>query len=655
MNLITVIPLTRSKVASELTYFTGSEVPVGAIVSVPLRSKSIHAIVIKSVNAEDLKIDIKNAPFEIRKLGKVKATVFFPASFIEACAAVAEFYATTIGAVIYSVVADALLENAAKLHPPLPKQSSFSMETGLKEGLPKTRLDSERVFAVQGDDADRVSSWRSLIRQEFARRRSIAIYLPTVEDCTNMFAQLEKGIEGYIFTLHGGMTKKQIADVWSTVADTNHPIVVIATGSFSVLPRGDIETVIIERENGRGWISQKSPYLDIRFALEAISRRCRQTVFLADSMLRTETLQRVDTEEVDPGSPFKWRSISDARDILIDMKKGQTLTSGDMLPGLATEKRHKIISSDLEKMIATNREENTHLFIYTVRRGAASMTVCEDCETVVSCRNCSAPVVLHTSSVSVKNFFMCHKCGERRSAEEVCVKCGGWRLTPLGIGIDRVAEVLETRFPDIETFKVDADATKTPKHIHETMQKFRAKPGGVLLGTELALLHIKEKVDHVAVASLDTLFALPDFRIQEKIMYMLIRLRSLARRSILVQTRKPEEKVFEYGLKGNLSDFYRGTLSERRQFRYPPFTILIKLTIEGKKDAIATQMAKAQEILQPYEIEVFPAFTSTVRGNSVIHGLLNVEKHAWPDPDLIYRLRSLPPGVFIKVNPETLL
>ena len=250
---------------------------------------------------------------------------------------------------------------------------------------------------------------------------------------------------------------------------------------------------------------------------------------------------------------------------------------------------------------------------------------------------------------------MCHKCGERRSAEEMCVVCGGWRLTPLGIGIDRVAEEFRTRFPEIDIFQIDADSTKTVKQISETLQRFKNKPGSVLLGTESALLHLSDKVDHVAVASLDSLFALPDFRIQEKILYLLIRLRAAATRSILVQTRKPEEKVFEYGLKGNLSDFYRATLEERKKFKYPPFSILIKLTIEGKKDKIAETMAKTQEGLMPYEIDVFPAFTATVKGNSIIHGLLNVETHSWPDPILIAKLRSLPPNVLIKVNPETLL
>lgn len=435
-----------------------------------------------------------------------------------------------------------------------------------------------------------------------------------------------------------------MSDLWQKIAKTEHPLVIIATNTFSLLPRSDIEIAIIERENGRGWISQRAPYVDGRHALETIIRRHKQTLYLADSIVRIETLHRLDNHEISEASPFKWRSISSAKDTLVDMKQYKS-----------SERNFRIISPELEALIQTNRDENTHLFILATRRGLSSSTVCDDCETIVTCKNCSAPVVLHTSKESGKNFFMCHKCGERRSTEEVCVNCGSWRLTPLGIGIDRVAEELKTKFPGVDVAQIDADTTKTEADIAKALQFFYSKPGTILLGTETALLHLRESIEHVAVVSLDSLLALPDFRIQEKIMYILVRMRNLAIRNMLVQTRKPEEKVFEYALKGNLSDFYRGTLEERRQFKYPPFAILIKITLEGDKKKIAEEMGVVQAQLQPHEIDIFPAFTSTVRGKSVIHGLIKIDRTYWPDHTLIAKLRALPPSVKIKVQAESLL
>ncbi len=648
MNIITVIPLTRSKMVSELSYFTASTVPKGAIVSVPLRSSTINAIVIDVKPVSDMKSAIKDATYALKKLGKVKATAFFPASFMDSCKSLADYYATNISIVIDKLMSTTLIENAHRITPPC---------------IPTTTTSQNETFAVQGDDIDRISSWRSLIRQEFARKKSLVIYVPTIEDVRNMYRMLEKGIEGYIFKLHSGLSEKDILSTWESIATINHPLVIIATGSYALMPRSDIDTVIIEYENGKGWITQRAPYLDVRHALETISQKHKQTIHIADRLLRVETLKRLDNHELTEGTPFKWRSITTAKETLIDMrnkKLDSTIQEIEHSKKEDVEERKapvkfRILSSELELLINKNLQDNSHLFIYTVRRGMSPMTVCSDCETIVSCKNCSAPVVLHTSKESGKNFFMCHKCGERRSAMETCTHCASWRLTPLGIGIDRVAEEIKKQFPMVDVFKIDGDTVKTDKQIHATIDKFKAKPGSILLGTEMALLYLPEKIEYVALVSIDSLFALPDFRIQEKIMYTLIRLRAAADRSFLVQTRRPLEKIFEYGMKGNLSDFYRTTLDERMQFSYPPYSLLIKLTIEGKKEAIANDMVAFVKLLEPHDIDVFPAFTSTIKGKSVIHGLLKISPRAWPDPELVAKLRSLPSHVSIKVNPESLL
>jgi len=657
MNLITVIPLTRQKVAATLSYFTSSEVPIGAIVTVPLRSKTISAIVSDSRPVADVKADVKSAPFEIRKLGAVKAIAFFPPSFIEACRTLALHYATNTGAIIDALIPDILLENAHKISPPGNSEKRSIPDKNSAKSIPN------EIHAVQGDDADRMSTWRSLIRQEFARKKSIVFHTPTIEEAKNLYKMLEKGIEGYIFILHNKLAKKDIIETWESIAKTEHAVAIITAGIFPLLPRNDISSVVIERENSRGWISPKSPYADLRKAFEIINMRLPdRTIYLADCLLRTETLSRLDRHEISQGSPFKWRSISTAEDSLIDMVPSRSSSSTDSRSmiqdardGAEPIKGFRILSPELEDLIIKNQEDNSHLFIYAVRRGLATMTVCNDCETIVSCAQCSAPVVLHASKDNGRNFFMCHVCGSRRSADEVCKKCGGWRLTPLGIGLDRIEQEIRAKYPNIDIFKIDADITKTDRQISSTLDKFRAKPGSILLGTEIASLHLHETVDHCAVVSLDSLFALPDFRIPEKIMYTLIRLRTLASRSIIVQTRRMNEKVFSYALKGNLSDFHRETISERRRFGYPPFMTLIKISIEGKKENISETMAGIQKMIEPYEVDIFPAFTGTTRGNSIIHGLIKVAPESWPNIDLVSKLQSLPPNVSVKVDPESLL
>jgi Trm5-related predicted tRNA methylase len=78
MNVITVIPLSRSKIGEELVYFTSQKITLGSIITVPLRKKTIYAIVSKIEEGRDIKSQIKNASFELKKIENIQSTYFFP-------------------------------------------------------------------------------------------------------------------------------------------------------------------------------------------------------------------------------------------------------------------------------------------------------------------------------------------------------------------------------------------------------------------------------------------------------------------------------------------------------------------------------------------------------------------------------------------------
>ncbi len=627
MYIIEVIPISRSIGTDTLSYFTSIEVPIGAIVDVPLRSKIVHGIVISIKKAEEMKSEIKNANFKLKKLEKVKSTQFFTKPFMDMVGDIANHYATSIGSVLDILVPDYILNSISKLK----NDTNISATKGVKE-----------KYAVQGDDEERYGTWKSLIRQEFARKKSIMIITPTIEDAEHCFELLEKGIEGYAFLLHGSLTKKVILETWNKISKESHPVVIIATGGFLSLSRDDIETIVVERESSKNYKVPRRPFLDIRQVVETYTERRGIKLFYADNFLRIETLYRESEGEIVQASPFKFRSLSTASDTLVDMKKYKT-----------PQASFKILSDEVEKLILQTKEESERMIILATRRGMSPSTVCGDCQNIVTCNNCSSPVVLHKTND--KSFFMCHRCGERRSTEEYCKVCNSWKLGVVGIGIDLVVQKIKDKFPDIIVFQLDSDTAKSEKEAKAIIQKFKSQPGSILIGTEMMLQYQHDKVENSAIISLDSLFSLPDFRIQEKILYMLIRIRTLTTRNFIAQTRKPDEKVFEYGLKGNMSDFYRGSIDERKKFNYPPFTQLIKITLEGKKDTIVKEMENIQNTLDPYEVEVFPAFTHTVRGNYVLHGLLRLNRNSWPHSDLIYKLRTISPSATVKVDPDTLL
>ena len=214
---------------------------------------------------------------------------------------------------------------------------------------------------------------------------------------------------------------------------------------------------------------------------------------------------------------------------------------------------------------------------------------------------------------------------------------------------------LRRKIPALKIFRVDKDKTSTPKRALAEVQNFYASPGSVLLGTEMALPYLDKKIENTAVASLDSLFSLPDFRIHERILHLLLQIRNLTGSSLLVQTRVPREKILEYALKGNLADFYREEIKARETFRYPPFTTLIKISLSGSRGPVSREMMKLSEFFKPFETEIFPAFIEESRGAFTMHALLRLPRGQWVDETLLQKILSLPPQFRVVVDPESLL
>ena len=67
MKILEVIPIARGINSDTLSYFSGTDVTVGSIVSVPLRKKNIPALVIGLKDAEESKTEIRKSSFFTKK------------------------------------------------------------------------------------------------------------------------------------------------------------------------------------------------------------------------------------------------------------------------------------------------------------------------------------------------------------------------------------------------------------------------------------------------------------------------------------------------------------------------------------------------------------------------------------------------------------
>lgn len=655
MYVITVIPIKKGFGSEYLTYFSTQDIPLGYIVSIPIRSKIVDAIVVYTNDAQSVKSDLKNAQFQLKKIIKIKGPSPFTQSFFEACKKMRNYTISNTGVIIKSLLPSIFLENISKL-----KIKSEKNENDSEIGTSTGNIKHEKVI-FQSLINDRISWYRTLIRESFAKKESVFICVPTIYDIELFENELKKGIEQYVFSFHGNMSKKDSIEKYNLVINEDHPILIIGTGMFLSIPRKDIKTIILEHESSESYKQISKPYLDIRSFVEILSSVNKIKLIFGDTLIRPDTLYRHETNELGEITSPIFRLPTADKQIVIDMKE-EVNNKG--------RKIFTILSEKTKQMIEYALKNNESVFLFSVRKGLAPITTCSDCGNVLLCPSCSTPMVLYGSKqitatkTTTARIFMCNKCGKKEITETRCNSCLSWNLTPLGIGTDRVYEEVKKLFPNSNIIQIDKESTPSDKEAKQSIEKFIKNPGSILIGTEMAFSYIENPVKHSAIISLDGLLSIPSFNITQKILHIIEKLNYLTSHNLIIQTRNPDNQILEHILSGNVLPLYREDLKERKIYGYPPFKKLIKITFSGTANETEKARSFLNNILQNYDPQIFSAFIGKIKGQYITNTIIKIDPNFWPllsneknplDKNLYEKLSKLPPSFSINVDPEDLL
>jgi len=651
MYIVTVIPIQKGFQKENLTYFSPEEIVLGSIVSIPIRSKTVDAIVINVENARDLKFDLKKADFQLKKIISVKGVSPFSPLFFNACEKMKDYTVSNTGTIIKALLPSIFLENLKDLKKIKIKDNEENEIKNVKQ--------EKLIF--QALTPDRMSWYRTLIREAFAKKESVFICVPTHYDTEQFKNELTKGISQYVFSFHGNLNKKTLINSYNSCVNEPHPILIIGTGMFLSIPRDDIKTIIVEHESSPAYKQYARPFIDIRTFTEILSSLNKTKLIFGDSLLRPDTLYRHDEGELGEVASPLFRLPQAERQLVVDMKEE------------VDEKNSKaftILGESTKKMINYAIEHNESVLLFSVRKGLAGVTVCHDCGHTLLCPACSTPIVLYGSKqrnatkIVNSRIFMCNKCGRKETTETRCGECQSWNLTPLGIGTDRVYEEIRKLYPNTKVIQMDKETITGDKEAKEAMIEFNKNPGSILIGTEMIFSYLNTEVIHSAIISLDGLLSIPSFNITQKILHIVEKLHEITKRNLIIQTRIPENPILEHILNGNVLPLYREDLKERKQFGYPPYKRLIKITFTGT--AIDTEKARnfIDKFLGGYEPQIFSAFIAKIKGQYITNTIIKIDPSLWPLPiddkttinsHLSESLYRLSPSFSINVDPEDLL
>ncbi|MEX2052260.1 MAG: hypothetical protein WD991_01005 [Candidatus Paceibacterota bacterium] len=651
MKIVTVIPLQKGPIGGDLTYFTSKEIDIGSIVTIPIRSKQALGFVISVEEATQAKSGVKEMNFNLKKIIDIKKNSFFIPTFFSSAIETGKYFASSSNYALGTLI-PTILRNE---YDQISKWKAIEKNKNIKEN---DRLRPEKLL-LQMPPEERMGIYKTLIRENFALKKSIFIVLPTEHDIKILKKALSKGVEQFIFDIHGGLNAKKTLETLEKIITTGHPILILGTAPFLSVPRRDLGVIILERENSNSYKMISKPYIDLRVFVELFASKSGIKFILSDTLLRFETIARTDLDHFVPMHTLNFRlDFEDKMKIVSSSKKANDRTGG----------KFQVLQEESADEIKNAIKHDKNVFVFALRKGLATQTICKDCSHVVACPKCSAPVVLYLSESGKKRMLVCNKCRTEMKEDTLCQSCGSWNLLPLGIGTETVFEYLKQMFSakdKVKIFRMDKESIKTAKQAKKLLEEFEESKGVILVGTEMAVYYLENPVDLSVVAAFDSFWSIPNYKMSEKVVQLLIAIAGKTKEELIIQTKNEKDPALLALTRGNLLNFIREELVDRKNLSYPPYKRFIKITFHGDK----TETLRAKDFLMNhfggYNPEIFSGFISKQKGRYVTNALIKVDPKNWSYPELsahssldqglLAKLLALPPLFEIFVDPEDLL
>lgn len=630
MFVIEVAPLSKGGGLDRLSYYSASDLPVGALVTIPLRKSETTGIVLASNPVSMAKTAIRAATFSLRRLPEQSDPRQLSPHLLKTTKTLYDEVPAGFGPILFSLL------------PPEVRDGEEPYPTGPES---KAARESSIVSLLYATEEERLRTYKSKVREAFAHRGSVLFVAPTVAAAHKAAEVLIGGIEDRSIIFTPRQTKKSRRKAYEAFADLSSSKLIIVTPSHAFLDRHDITDVIIENSRSGYYRSRVRPYIDHKRAIIAHANHASRSVLLGDLVHATEDEYRRRQE---------WYETEGELQNRIAFPSAFRVVVGKDKPSAETP--FQLFSPALKKAIKRTLGAKQNVFLYSARRGLAPVVACGDCGHIFRDPDSGTPYSLFRTfkDGEEKRWFLSTTSGRRVRAADTCPRCGSWRLRERGIGIQHIYDELIKEFKDEKILIFDHDTASTPSKATSIMADFEDSRGAILLGTSMALPYIEKPVGLSAITSLEAVRSIPTWRTDEECFALLMRLRELSLDEVIVQTRTEPDDLLDMVKTGQVVNFYNEELHLRQQLSYPPYSKLVHLTFSGAAESLKHFEADLAETLAPYKWHFYSAPDSTEE-RTTRYGLLRVPEENWPDRKLMDILRTLPPSVRIEIDPARIV
>lgn len=598
-----IIPLRfRDSVTYSVPQELEDRIVPGSIVKVTVVGRSYTAVVLK----------VKEEPgFDPGKIKPVKEIVNFPPvteSNMEFLRQVASYYMCSLGetfrfAAPSTVKALKRNNGSTRAEEPanggkdtfpdhvaaLPVLSNAQEEAA---GLIRDRFTEGRNVLLHGvTGSGKTEIYITLAAECLRKGRSVLYLVPEIALSRQIQNRLNTCFGDSLLVYHSKQTASHKREVYARIAENSSPIILLGLRSALFLPFRNLGLIIVDEEHDPSYKqTDQAPRYHGRDTALMLGRIHRCPVILGSATPSFESLYNVSTGKLSRITlPYRYFGCSENTVTIVDMIR---------------EKRKNAVkgpfSLTLLKAITSRLERGEQTLIFRSRRAYATAMECTECGAIIKCPGCNIPMSYH----KFDNSLRCHFCGYTTQAPELCPECGKGQMKLIGDGTEKIEEELHGFFPQARIERFDADTTKDKKNETRILKQFSEGKIDILVGTQMISKGFDfSRLTLTAVLKAEALTSLFDFRADERALQLLLQLMGRAGRrdvpgEIIIQTNQSGHPVYRMLLNPEKEDVKK-MMDERREFGYPPFTRIIRLTVKSPdREKLHGLAAKVSEALQ---------------------------------------------------------
>jgi len=460
--------------------------------------------------------------------------------------------------------------------PPLNADQRVALEALTRPGAKGTFL----LFGVTGSGKTEV--FLGAAQATLDRGKQVLVLVPEIGLTPQLVGRFRARFGQGVAVLHSGLTGGQRLAQWRRIR-AGEASVAVGARSALFAPFRDLGLIVVDEEHDDSYKQDDSVPYSARDLAVLLGTKRSCPVVLASATPSLESYHNAHT-----GRYHLLRLPNRATARAVPEIELVDLTEVEVADGQARPLLAPVV---VEALRQTFDRGGQAIVLYN-RRGYATMVQCVSCGGTYECPNCGITMTLHKGAWRMA----CHYCGLKRPYSDECPVCHDHALEEAGKGTERIEEVLRALFPDVALARMDADTTKARGAHERILSAFREGRTQLLVGTQIvAKGHDFPDVHTAVVVSADRGFRIPDFRAAERTYALLVQMAGRAGRGehpgrVLVQTYKPDHYVLS-----NLRDverFYEIELRLRSTLRYPPYTRLCLIRVDGVDRAVVSAAAE---------------------------------------------------------------